>query len=243
MSCDKRHYVSLKSIREEAGFQFNEDNDDLSGVINGSNKVFTTQHRPLVDRDGDDKFTFKDINVFIDGTPVEIDDVDPESGIVTLSEAPPDDDATSVTAYYHHSQLSDEYISQKRREAISVVHRALKSNGISTPLDPDSPIFADYYATVQMIVQIFGGGLCLIRDYGSNSDTEETSKDGYKKLSTARSELSRLIDEMINDPQVPSNGASHMGGIAVVINDSNVFGQDTSDCQSSRDKFYRPRPC
>lgn len=215
-------YVTRQAVREEAGFQHVEENGALVGTIDGENVTFMTQHKPLVDRDYNDHFDVDDIVVYVDGTNVEVSSVDDDTGVIVLAEAPAAD--SSVTILYHHSQLSDNYVDQKIKEATSIVHKALRANGIAFPFDSDDDAQGVYYPTIQYIVQLYAAGMALVRDYGSSADTEETSKDGYKKLSTAKSELMSLIADLVKDALIPNSGTDGSGGEVVVTNQGKVFG-------------------
>lgn len=215
-------YVTQQAIREEAGFQHVEENGVLSGVVNGANKTFMTEHKPIVDSNYDDTVTTSDVVVYDDGTPVVVDSINATTGVVVLHAAPASE--SLMTILYHHSQMSDHYVDQKIDEATAIVHRALRSNGIATPFDSTDENQGVYYPNIQFIVTLYAAGMALTRDYGSSADTEETSKDGYKKMTTAKSELLSLIDALLIDTLIPSSGAEGNGGTLEVTNQGHVFG-------------------
>lgn len=237
-------YITRQEVREDAGFQHIEENAHLVGVIDGENKVFMTEHKPIVDRDhSDGAVTTADVTVYIDGSPVAIDSLDALNGVITLEDAPshPEDSEIVLTAYYAHSQLSDTYIDRRIKQATGIVHRCLKSHGISVPFDDANEAQAEYYPTIQLIVTLYSAGLCLIRDYGSTADTEETSKDGYKKLQEARTELEELCEALLKDPLIP-NAGNGKGGKVSVISKGNIFGDGFGEDRytpPSHDKFMR----
>ncbi len=214
-------YVSRQAVRQDAGFQHPEENEALVGVVDGSNKTFMTVHKPIVDRDFNDHVDVDDVTVYQDGVPVEVASVNQDTGVIVLVDAPDAD--TEITCFYAHSQLTDFDVDTYIKQATGIVHRALRSNGIATPFSEDNENQEPYYATIQMIVTMYAAGLALIRDYGSNADTEETSKDGYKKLKTAKDELLSLVEALKLDELIPSSGSQGSGGRVEVTNQGKIF--------------------
>jgi hypothetical protein len=215
-------YVTRQAVREEAGFQHVEENGSLTGVINGTNKVFMTEHKPIVDRDHSNTTNTEDVTVYVDGAPADVEILDDVAGVITLDTAP-GEDVQLMTILYHHSQLSDAYVDQKISEATSIVHKALRANGIAYPFDTEVDAQALYYPAIQYIVVLYAAGMALVRDYGSSADTEETSKDGYKKLATAKSELMKLIEDLVKDDLIPNSGTDGSGGTVEVTNQGVIF--------------------
>lgn len=244
-------YVTRQEVREEAGFQHVEENGSLTGVIDGSNKVFMAEHKPIVDRNYDEVTNAEDVTAYVDGSPVPVNLIDFESGVITLVDAPAED--VTLSMFYHHSQLTDFYIDQLIKQATGIVHRCLRSHGITIPFDSESETQGVYYPTIQFIVKLYAAGMALTRDYGSSADTEETSKDGYKKMSTAKSELMSLCDALIADPLIPNNGGDGNGGEVVVTSKGTVFDDPLSSMEggersgfdinggSPHESFFRKR--
>lgn len=214
-------YITRQEVREEAGFQHPEENGSLTGAIDGANTVFMTEHKPIVGRRYINTISVEDVTVYEDGTPVNVSLLDQESGVVTLETAPAAE--VSLSIYYHHSQLSDTYVDKLIAEATGIVHRALRSNGMTIPFDSEDDAMGPYYPTIQMIVRLYAAGLALTRDYGSNADTEETSKDGYKKMTTAKKELLELIEALKLDELITSSGSEGSGGTVEVTNQGKIF--------------------
>lgn len=228
-------YVTRQSVREEAGFQHVEENGSLTGVIDGSNKVFMTEHKPIVDSNYSDTVSVEDITVYVDGSPVSVQTLDAATGVITLTNAPAE--GTTLFILCHTSQLVDTYVDQIIAQATSVVHRALRSNQIATPFDSDNTAQEPYYATIQMVVNLYAAGLALIRDYGSNADTEETSKDGYKKLTTAKKELMDMLEALKIDELIPSGNIKGTGGKVEVTNQGHVFSNLNNLQHGEREGF------
>ena len=74
---------------------------------------------------------------------------------------------------------------------------------------------------VQTVVRIYAAGLILIRDHGLNTDTENSSKDGYKRLSTAKSLLQDYLDEVGN-----ASGSAARVTVSSA-SDGNIFERNT----------------
>jgi hypothetical protein len=180
-----------------------------------------TEHKPIVGRRYVNAVSVEDVTAYVDGSPVDVDLLDHESGVLTLETAP--DGEVSLSVYYHHSQLSDTYVDKLIAEATGIVHRCLRSNGISIPFDSENENQEPYYASIQMIVRLYAAGLALTRDYGSSTDTEESSKDGYKKMATAKKELLELCEALKLDELIPSSGSEGSGGTVIVTNQGKIF--------------------
>lgn len=231
-------YITRQDVREESGFQHVEENGSLTGILDGTNKTFMTEHKPIVDRNYDDVTNVEDVTVYVDGAPAEVNILDPANGVIELVDAPAADSQISI--FYHHSQLTDRYADEAIKQATGIVHRAFRSNGITTPFDTDNANHADYYPSIQFIVKLYSGGIGLIRDYGSSADTEETSKDGYKKLSTAKSELASLLESLIKDPLIPNAGNDGNGGQLIVQSKGHIFNtEEHLNGRDSHEAFFR----
>lgn len=108
--------VTVGNVREALGLMPLEVLDESLGIGDGSTKNFATKQRPIVDCDGDGVIK-DDVFVKVDGTPVEVDAVIPDVGIITLKTAP-DKDA-EVTAKYYWSPVSDNEIGKAIASAVS----------------------------------------------------------------------------------------------------------------------------
>lgn len=211
-------YSSYQDIREESGHQNLSKLEDLSGVVNGSNTVFYVGRTYIVDRDYNDTIdvatTSGDVIVYDDDVAVTVSAVDVNTGAITLGSAPVADSVMLAT--YAYSVLSDAGIDKYRKEAISYVQRKL--DGI---IDFESWTSETLPPIIKTVVRIYAAGLILIRDYGLSTDTDESSKDGYKRLSIAKSLLSEYIEEV----------SSSAGGVARVSvssrSDGNIFERNT----------------
>lgn len=225
-------YLTRQAVREEAGFQ-EVDTEALAGVVDGVNASFATSRTPIVDNTNDDVLGIADVLVRVNGVPVTVSSVDGATGVIVLAEAPAAPGAgetVEVTAQYASSALPDSYIDELRTEAEALVNNGLRKY-TTVPLSPES----ENYPAARRIAKLYAGGFALIRDYGKNTDTEETSKDGYEKLKTAR----KLLDELITT--VKDNSTSGSGGDAVVSSEGHVFRR--RDCDTTSHNFFMRKEC
>lgn len=211
-------YSSLQDIREESGHQHIVKLETPSGLVNGSNTVFTVGRTYIVDRDYDDTIDVAtasgDVIVYDDAVAVSVSAVDTNTGVITLTSAPATSSVVLVT--YAYSLLNDTKVTKYRNEAIDFVQR--KISGI---IDYGVWEGSDVPPIVQTIVRIYAAGLILIRDHGLNTDTENSSKDGYKRLATAKSLLQDYIDE------VSSASGSTTRVTVYSKSDGNIFTRNT----------------
>ena len=187
----EKDYSSLQDIREEAGHQHLNKLEALSGLANGSNKTYYSKRTYIVDSNYNDTLDVGasgDVVVYVNDVAVAVESIDPNTGGITLVTAPAN--GATVLGTYYHSSVNDTKIAKYRKEAISYVQR--KINGI---IDFGAWEDTTIPPIVQTVVRIYSAGLILIRDQGLNADTENTSKDGYKRLSTAKGLLTEWLDE------------------------------------------------
>ena len=118
-----------------------------------------------------------------EGAAITVTAVVADTGKITGSVAP--NTGQKVYVDYSFSPLEEEYVAGKQDEADSWIDTKLKGVAV-TPVNPVPGL-------ISTIAELYAAGLILIRDWGSKSDTELTSKDGYSKIKTARS----LIEDYI----------------------------------------------
>lgn len=230
-----KDYASYQDIREEAGQQAVSKLDTLSGVIDGSNASFYAKRTYIVDRDYDDAIGTgsgaTDVIVYDDDVAVTVSTVNQATGEIVLASAPALGSSLLVT--FAHSALSDTLVDKRRKEAIGYAKRRL--NGV---IDYSVWEASDVPETLKTFTRLYTAGLLLIQDQGLNVDTEETSKDGYKKLSTAKSLLMDYIDEIGNS----SGSTSRVRTTA--RSDGNLFARNTdltsfNETVDTTDEFMR----
>jgi len=224
-------YESLQAILEEAGMSHQELSETPYGTADGSNKTFTTAHKPLSDQNYDDVVDKDDVLVLVNGSPVTVESVNAQTGSITLAEAPAN--GAEIIVEYRYSSIALRYVEQLRREAEDWVNKKM------APVDPCAPYTGVFNpgeggtlisATVQAIVRIYAAAQLLIRDYGYNQDTELTSKDGYKKLAlvVGDKDTTGLINDFIGAGGVCGGDDADFeaGGVGNVVADSagDLFG-------------------
>jgi hypothetical protein len=223
----EKDYSSLQDIREEAGHQHLNKLETLSGIANGSNKNYYTKRTYIVDSNYNDVLDngdSGDVVVYVNDDAVTVDTIDGNNGKIVLAAAPPN--GATILGTYYHSSINDVKVGKYRKEAISYVQR--KINGI---IDFGAWTDVTIPAIVQTVVRIYAAGLILIRDQGLNADTENTSKDGYKRLSTAKSLLQEFIDESVDDSTSGSKASVSSrsdGNIFRRNKDLSTFNESTS---------------
>lgn len=226
----EKDYSSLQDIREEAGHQHLNRLEALSGLANGSNKDYYTKRTYIVDSNYNDTLdtgASGDVVVYVNDSAVSVASIDGNTGKVELTDAPAN--GATVLGTYYHSSINDTKVGKYRKEAISYVQR--KINGI---IDFGAWTDATIPPIVQTVVRIYAAGLILIRDQGLNADTENTSKDGYKRLSTARSLLQEYIDESVDDSTSGSKAsvsARSDGNIFTRNRDLSTFNESVGDTE------------
>lgn len=230
-----KDYSSYQDIREESGHYHLVKFEELTGLANGSNTVYYAKNTYIVDRNYNDTIDVGvadgDFIAYVNDVAVTVSAVNVETGAVTLASAPAN--GATVLGSYAKSALSDAKVDKYRKEAIDWAQRKLK--GIldyTTWQDTDVP------PTVKTFVRLYAGALILIRDYGLSADTEESSKDGYKKLASAKSILMDFIDEISS-----SAGSSTRVGVSS-RSDGNLFARNPdlstyNDSVSQDDAFMR----
>lgn len=177
------HYVTKQAILEEAGLSQPILAEPLSGLANGSNKVFTTLKKPLADTNYDDTVDMYDVVLYVNGSSAPIASVDGPSGTITAVTAPAN--AVVVTADYRYSPLLDAYVSQVSEEA---------EDYIASNMDVIDPLpYKTVPPTIRKIARWYAAGMLLAKDYGFQRDTSQTSKDGEAKIAQAEKWLDAYI--------------------------------------------------
>lgn len=211
------NYITLKDIRVEAGMQNREHDQAVSGDVDGVNTDFYTNDTPLVDRGGDDLVTVSDVTAFVDGSAVPVSVIDATSGLIRLQTAP--NEGQAVTVDYVWSPVDDQLMTDLREEAISWVNRRVKKYIDLTTITAEN--FPPEWRTA---ARLWAGAMIIIRDYGSGTDTDGSSKDGYKKLGAAKSALQDWIDDY-SGTNGEEDAVAPTG--PTVVTDGNIFPRST----------------
>lgn len=205
-------YAGIQAIREGCGLLKRVNNEKPKGVVDGSNHVFVVARRPIVDSNNDDVVDESDVTVFVDGVPVTVNDVNPTTGAITLATAPP---SGIVTADYCYSPLTDDYVAGKQDEADSWVDLKIKAYA-KVPLNPVPGIIAT-------TAELYAAGLILTRDWGSRTDSEQTSKDGFAKIKQARDLIADYIQGLKEDNATKKDISG--GALVSATGDRDVFSR------------------
>jgi len=202
------HYVTKQAILEEAGLSNPVLAELVSGAANGTNKVFTTTYKPLIDANYDDEVDPYDVTLYVNGVPVDVASVDATSGTITAITAPVSGD--EVTADYRYTPVLDQYVQDVRDEA---------EDWINTEMDSVDPLpYTKVPPTIRKIARVYAAGMLLSKDYGYQRETDGTSKDGMARMKQAEAWLAKYIT--IGG----STGLSNVSGTGVeVSSDPDLF--------------------
>lgn len=204
-------YGTKQAILEEAGFSHPVTGEVLSGLSNAANKVFTTERKPLADTDYDDRVTVTDVTAYVDGSPVTVASVNAKTGAITLQAAPATE--AVVTADYRYCVMPDAYVEQVRQEAADMISDAFEQVGL------DLADHAPATATLRKIERWYAAGALLLKDYGFQAETDQTSKDGDYKMKRAEGWIDKLVAN------------------AVMLSETSATGADTASSEHEPDVF------
>lgn len=170
----EKHYETIQAILEEAGLSHRQ---LIDGVVS-ENGVIQLRDFPLADRNYDDNIDAGDVVVLNGGEVLAIENVDAVNGVITLTEKT---SRENLRVLYNYSNISPEFVIKVRAEVIAEIERLL--GGAIESVDEE---------ILRYIVRIYCAGKLLVREYGYAQSTEETSKDGYKRIALAKKELLEL---------------------------------------------------
>lgn len=182
------YYTTLQDILEEAGLHHVENGVALSGVVDGINTTFTTDRKPITDRNFDDTVTVDDFVVFVDGVPVKAVSVNEAFGVIELEKAPKNDSV--VTIDYSYASVPLRVVELARKAAMAWIDKSMEG------VDPCAP-YGKYGREIPgRVVELctnYAAARLLIREYGFNQDIEGTSKDGYKRLEVVKQDMQEFV--------------------------------------------------
>lgn len=211
-------YESTLNILREAGFilQVRNEHADINGA------VVRTAFPNIVSATSDyANASADDITVLVDGVKADIADLDCKKGIITLETAP--QEGAIVTIDYYYSPVSLDFVDVVREDAECAIYQKMKG------VDPCAPYEGSVPFVIRMITRLWAAGLLLAREYGYTSDTELSSKDGYRKIEEAKSMLEELYKNggacvdgaKVTDGQLDVSGGS---GSVLAASDGDLFG-------------------
>lgn len=229
-------YETIQAILEEAGLSHQQLAETPYGTTDGTNKAFTVSRKPLADSNYDDAIDANDVLVLVNGNPAEVDSVDILKGIITLKNAPAE--GASVLIDYRYTPIPLNMAEQRRAEAQQWVDDAMKLAGDCAPYDVDVTSTGNDaklpHPTIRAITRYYAAAQLLIRDYGYNQDTEDTSKDGFKKLEIVAGTKKEpgMLDKFISTGGVCGGTGSQAAlGDVVASSDGDLFGDFPGDRQ------------
>lgn len=211
------HYVTLQAIRVEAGMQNREvGKAPAGGNVDGANTDFFVDSTPIVDSNHDDLVNQTDVVAYVDGSAAPVSEIDNTTGLVRLTTAPAAD--TDVTLDYTWSPVDDVQVSELRDEG-----EAWLNKRVGRVIDISTLTADTFPREWRTIVKLWCAAMILIRDYGSSTDTDESSKDGYKKLGTAKKLLAEWLEEQGAETGTPA--AQNV----TVVSDGHIFERKSFD--------------
>lgn len=225
MAAETSHLETLGHILSEAGFLFSARGEQCELV---GNQITTANANivPMKFGESDAEMTTSDVDVRINGEKVEVKEVDTEQGLIELSDAAKIGGEVRVS--YKYSGVELEYVKTTRDDVENLVQSKLRTLGNCQRLKEDGVL-----RQLRAIVRLWAGGLLLSREYGYNTDTEQTSKDGYRKIEEARTLLQELYDNLqLNCGSDDTNGGS---GSVITASEGDLFGLHDNRFRSDSD--------
>lgn len=175
------NYVTNQEIREQAGFQYKERGEELTGAVNGSNKDFYTSNKPIVDRDYSGGVDKDDVVVYVDGSEVSVSTVVAATGKITLDTAP---SSGTVTGDFDWTNLDDTVLTTFADEAHALVLAKI-SEVYSLPLSETPDV-------IKLIEKKLAAGLLLDKEYSVGGDETEDTR-GRRWVKWAEQKLEDII--------------------------------------------------
>lgn len=210
---ENTHYETIGRILSEAGFFLLARNENVR-VEKG---IISTAYGNIISKktDVDQDVNKDDVSVYISGDEFVVKEIDAENGRITLEDTEQTTQNAKVT--YHYSPVMVSFAEVTREDVENRIRKKL--SGMS---GCECMKKADFKESLRMITRLWAAGLLQTKDYGYNVDSEETSKDGYRKINEAKSLLNELYDECAaNCGQDDVNG----GAAEVIGGDGgNLFG-------------------
>lgn len=205
-------YTRIQAIREGAGLLMRVNGAKPRGLIDGTNKVFVVDRRPIVDSNNDDAVNESDVVFYVDSLPVTVVTLDQTAGSITLETAPTVGQVLTVD--YCFSPLNDEYVIGKQQEADNWINSKIRPYK-KIPVEPTPGILAS-------AAELYSAGLILTRDWGARADTQQTSKDGFAKIKLARELLEDYIQGLKDSNETTQNDNGDKN-VATSMSDVDVF--------------------
>lgn len=208
MTADSQHYESILRILQEAGFLFSV-RDENAEVVNGN---ITIANPNLVAKncEGDKiEATADDVAVYYNGEKLGVKEVRAEEGVIVLEDCP--EDTQNVSVFYKYTNVELDFVKVVRDDVENAIKTKLQSLGSCSRLKS-----TEIVNQLRMITRFWAAGSLLAREYGYNTDSEQTSKDGYRKMQEAK----EMLDGLYNELLLTCGNSDVNGGADNVISDS-----------------------
>lgn len=167
-------FCSTSEVLYEAGQLKRFYGAKLIGTTDGANTIFTVEKAPIVDSNYDDTVDTTDVVAYDDGAVVATSTLVPGSGSITLSSAPA---ASSVmTVDYAWSMADTTMAAQYIAEATHWITTEMKQ--VETLTEPVN-------VTIRKITRTYAAGLMMIAEYGTQGFSNESEKEGKRKIELA----------------------------------------------------------
>lgn len=207
------NYETIGRILSEAGFFLQARNETTTA----EGGVITTAYENIISKntEADEEVKTDDVAVYNGSESIEVKEIDAEAGRITLA-----DESVSGTlaTTYHYSPVAVSFVKVVREDVQNRIRKKL--SGMSGCLCAKTD---EFKSSLRMITRLWAAGLLQTKDYGYNVDNEDTAKDGYRKISEAKS----LLDDLYNECAEECGQDDVNGGAADAIGGSggNLFGE------------------
>ncbi len=213
-------FETTLNILREAGFVLQVRNEiaEINGV------ALTTAYPNIISNSVDTAVAdTASVEVLVNGVAAEVSAINAKAGRIELTTAPTPTD--SVVVSYYYSPIDIDYVNTNRDDVECMIVEKMRGVDSCVPYEAAVP------NCIRMITRIWTAGMLLAKDYGYNTDTENTSKDGYKKMEYAKS----LLDEYYK------NGGACKG----MLNSANldVYGGSGDILSKSCGNLFERRKC
>lgn len=177
-------YVSLQEVREQAGFQYKIRGESLTpSTGDGTNKVFTTPNKPLVDSNySGTPVGTPDVVVYENDTEVTVSAIVGASGKLTLALAPAS--STPMTVDCDWSPLDDTMVNNYLTEAHDLINSKIGEK-YTLPLS-ETP------SLLKLIEKKLAAGLLLDKEYSVGGDETEDTR-GRRWIKWAEQKLEDIV--------------------------------------------------
>jgi len=222
-------YETTLNILKEAGFVLRVNKEQPTLVA--TNRV-QTAFGNLISATNDTAVpALTDVKLYKNGSAVTVISIPSATdGILQTSATLAASDTIEVD--YHYSPVDPAYVAHIRDDVEYMIYQRVRT------IDPCAPYTTEVPAAVTMITRLWTAGLLLAREYGYNTDNEQSSKDGYKKIEEAK----QLLEDFI--AHGGNCGEDATSGTVEAVSDKNLFPEPRfrTGCPCSDSCYERDLP-